>query len=89
MLAAKVEDMLNTVVRQIAFYKFERLVHLERRNGELTAERIGQLWMSVQGESLGPAIELGSRATRPIGPISAISSIRRSTSTPTHSAIAS
>ena len=36
MLAAKVEDMLNTVVRQIAFYKFERLVHLERRNGELT-----------------------------------------------------
>ncbi len=58
MLAAKVEDMLNTVVRQIAFYKFERLVHLERRNGELTAERINQLWMSVQGESLGPAIEL-------------------------------
>ena len=58
MLAAKVEDMLNTVVRQIAFYKFERLVHLEHRNGELTAERIGQLWMSVQGESLGPAIEL-------------------------------
>jgi oligoendopeptidase F len=59
MLAAKVEDMLNTVVRQIAFYKFERLVHLERRNGELTAERIGNLWMSVQGESLGPAIKLG------------------------------
>ena len=58
MLAAKVEDMLNTVVRQIAFYKFERLVHLERRNGELTAERIGQLWMSVQAESLGPAIAL-------------------------------
>jgi oligoendopeptidase F len=59
MLAAKVEDMLNTVVRQIAFYKFERLVHLERRDGELTAERIGQIWMSVQGESLGPAITLG------------------------------
>ncbi len=58
MLAAKVEDMLNTVVRQIAFYKFERLVHLERRDGELTAERISQLWMSVQGESLGPAIVL-------------------------------
>ena len=58
MLAAKVEDMLNTVVRQIAFYKFERLIHLERRSGELTAERIGELWMSVQAESLGPAIEL-------------------------------
>jgi oligoendopeptidase F len=60
MLAAKVEDMLNTVVRQIAFYKFERLVHLERRKGELTADRISELWMSVQGESLGPAIELKS-----------------------------
>src|SRR5271157_3246942 len=58
MLAAKVEDMLNTVVRQIAFYKFERLVHLERRKGELTAERISELWLSVQAESLGPAIEL-------------------------------
>ena len=60
MLAAKVEDMLNTVVRQIAFYKFERLVHLERRKGELTADRISELWMSVQAESLGPAIELKS-----------------------------
>ena len=59
MLAAKVEDMLNTVVRQIAFYKFERKVHLERKNGELTAETIGGLWMSVQAESLGPAIKLG------------------------------
>jgi oligoendopeptidase F len=58
MLAAKVEDMLNTVVRQIAFYTFERKVHLERRNGELTSDRICELWMSVQGESLGPAIEL-------------------------------
>jgi oligoendopeptidase F len=58
MLAAKVEDMINTVVRQIAFYSFERKVHLERRNGELTADNICDLWMSVQAESLGPAIEL-------------------------------
>ncbi len=58
MLAAKVEDMINTVVRQIAFYTFERKVHLERRNGELTADKICELWMSVQAESLGPAIEL-------------------------------
>jgi len=58
MLAAKVEDMINTVVRQIAFYTFERLVHTERRNGELTADKICELWMSVQSESLGPAIEL-------------------------------
>jgi len=59
MLAAKVEDMLNTVVRQIAFYMFERKVHTERRQGELTAEQIGALWMSVQGDSLGPAVTLG------------------------------
>jgi len=59
MLASKVEDMLNTVVRQIAFYSFERKLHIERRNGELTAEQICDLWMSVQGESLGPAIEFG------------------------------
>ena len=58
MLAAKVEDMINTVVRQIAFYSFERKVHTERRNGELTADKICDLWMSVQNESLGPAIEL-------------------------------
>jgi oligoendopeptidase F len=58
MLAAKVEDMINTVVRQIAFYTFERKVHLERRSGELTSDKICELWMSVQSESLGPAIEL-------------------------------
>ena len=58
MLAQKVEDMINTVVRQIAFYQFERAVHAERRNGELTAERIGELWLEVQVESLGPAITL-------------------------------
>ncbi len=58
LLAGKVEDMINTVVRQIAFYSFERAIHTERRNGELTAERIGEIWLSVQGESLGPAIEI-------------------------------
>src|ERR1700710_1017903 len=58
LLAGKVEDMINTVVRQIAFYSFDRAVHTERRNGELTAQRIGEIWLSVQGESLGPAIEL-------------------------------
>ncbi|MHC2088475.1 M3 family oligoendopeptidase [Methylobacterium sp. CM6244] len=58
MLAAKVEDMINTVVRQIAFYLFERKVHLARAEGELTAEQINGLWMSVQAESFGPAISL-------------------------------
>jgi len=58
MLAGKVEDMLNTVVRQIAFYSFERKVHEARRAGELTADQLGALWMEVQTESLGPAIEL-------------------------------
>jgi oligoendopeptidase F len=57
MLAAKTEDMLNTVVRQVAFYQFEALLHRERRSGELLPERIGELWMQVQTESLGPAFE--------------------------------
>ncbi len=54
-LASKVEDMLNTVVRQIAFCEFERRIHDARAQGELTAEQIGDIWMSVQHESLGPA----------------------------------
>ena len=58
LLAAKVEDMINTVVRQIAFYNFERKVHTERRDGELTSDRLGEIWLDVQRESLGPAIEL-------------------------------
>ncbi len=55
MLASKVEDMLNTVVRQTAFYQFETLLHNERRSGEIMPERIGELWMQVQTASLGPA----------------------------------
>jgi oligoendopeptidase F len=58
MLAAKVEDMINTVVRQIAFYTFERAIHIERKSGELTADCISELWLDVQRESLGPVIEL-------------------------------
>ncbi|MEL7092092.1 MAG: M3 family oligoendopeptidase, partial [Pseudomonadota bacterium] len=57
LLAGKVEDMINTVVRQIAFYDFECKLHDARRGGELTPEDIGALWMSVQGESLGPAFD--------------------------------
>ncbi|MEK6216502.1 MAG: M3 family oligoendopeptidase [Boseongicola sp.] len=55
LLAGKVEDMINTVVRQIAFYDFECKLHDARGQGELTPDDIGELWMSVQGESLGPA----------------------------------
>lgn len=58
MLASKVEDMINTVVRQTAFFKFERNLHAARRDGELTPDRIGEIWMGVQGESLGPALKL-------------------------------
>ena len=57
MLASKVEDMLNTVVRQIAFYQFETRVHDERRSGEILPERLGEIWLEVQRESLGPAFE--------------------------------
>ena len=58
MIAGKVEDMLNTVVRQIAFYTFERKVHEARRQGELTPDQLDAFWLEVQQESLGPAIEL-------------------------------
>jgi oligoendopeptidase F len=57
MIAGKVEDMLNTVVRQIAFYTFERKVHEGRRKGELTSDQLNQFWLEVQRESLGPAID--------------------------------
>jgi oligoendopeptidase F len=57
LLAGKVEDMINTVVRQIAFYDFECKLHAARREGELTPEDINALWMSVQAESLGDAFE--------------------------------
>ena len=56
MLAGKVEDMINTVVRQVAFYEFERRLHDKRRQGELLPDEINALWLGVQGESLGPAI---------------------------------
>lgn len=58
MIAGKVEDMLNTVVRQIAFYQFERKVHEARRAGELTSDQLNAFWLDVQKESLGPAIDL-------------------------------
>ncbi|WP_416898674.1 MAG: M3 family oligoendopeptidase [Minwuia sp.] len=59
MLASKVEDMINTVVRQTAFYEFELRLHRKRRDGELAPEEIGQIWLDVQRESLGPAFEFG------------------------------
>jgi oligoendopeptidase F len=59
LLARKTEDMLNTMVRQIAFCDFERRFHDERREGEVTAERIGEIWLDVQRESLGDAFNFG------------------------------
>jgi len=56
LLAGKVEDMLNTVVRQIAFHEFETKLHDQRRQGELPADRIGEIWMETQAKSLGPAL---------------------------------
>lgn len=59
LLASKVEDMINTVVRQIAFYTFERKVHTARKEGELTPERLNAIWLEVQAESLGDGIRFG------------------------------
>ena len=57
LLAGKVEDMINTVVRQIAFYDFECKLHAARAEGELTPDQINEIWMSVQAESLGSVFE--------------------------------
>ena len=57
LLARKVEDMLNTVVRQIAFHDFEWQFHTRRKNGELTPDQIGDIWMDVMRQSLGPAFK--------------------------------
>ena len=57
LLRSKIEDMLNTVFRQVAFFKFEREVHLKRSHGELTEEEIGKIWMDTQKESLGSSIK--------------------------------
>ena len=58
LLAGRIEDGLNTVVRQIAFHRFETRFHDERAAGELSVERIGEIWMEEMGASLGPAITL-------------------------------
>ena len=55
LIAGKVEDMLNTVVRQIAFHEFESRVHEERKSGELSKDRLCNIWLQVQADSLGPA----------------------------------
>jgi oligoendopeptidase F len=59
LLASKVEDMINTVVRQIAFYTFERKLHSARKEGELTPDQINAIWLEVQAESLGDGIRFG------------------------------
>jgi oligoendopeptidase F len=58
LLAGKIEDGLNTVVRQIAFHRFERRFHEARKDGELSPDQIGRLWVEVMAESLGPAVTL-------------------------------
>jgi oligoendopeptidase F len=56
LLASKVDDMINTVIRQIAFFEFERTVHEHRRKGELTAEDIGDIWVATQQDAVGEAV---------------------------------
>ncbi|HLD95780.1 MAG TPA: M3 family oligoendopeptidase [Alphaproteobacteria bacterium] len=58
LIAAKVEDMLNTVVRQVAFYEFEKQVHLKRKEGELSSKELNEIWLSTQKEALGEAVNL-------------------------------
>jgi oligoendopeptidase F len=61
LLSSKVDDMINTVVRQIAFFEFERTVHAKRRNGELTSEELGDIWIETQKEALGDSINIDTK----------------------------
>ena len=88
MLAGKVEDMLNTVVRQIAFVTFEKRLHDERREAELTAERIVRDLAGRPEREPRAGASLRRGVPNGTGPISPTSSIRRSMSTPMPSAIA-
>ena len=88
LLAQKTEDMINTVARQIAFYSFERRCTRSARRGELTSERIGQIWLRGAGREPRSGHRAAARATRPSGATCPTSSIRRSTSTPMPSATA-
>ena len=85
LLAGRIEDGLNTVVRQIAFHRFETRFHDERLQGEVSQQRINQLWLEEMAASLGPSVKLNPGYEH-WWPTSATSSIRRSTSTPTPSA---
>ena len=86
LLAGKVEDMINTVVRQIAFYDFECKLHAARREGELTPDDINALWMSRAGRKPWATPSSSWTGTRPSGPTSPTSSTRPSTSMPMPSA---
>ena len=58
MLAARVEHSLNAILRQVAFYSFEKEVHRRRSEGELTADELADIWLGVQREVLGPSVNL-------------------------------
>jgi oligoendopeptidase F len=60
LLAGKIEDMINTVIRQISFYDFEKQIHDKRKEGELTSEDISEIWMNISKESLGDSFEFDS-----------------------------
>lgn len=64
LLAKKVEDMINTVIRQIAFYRFEKLVHNARKERELSSDELCDFWLSVQEESLGDAVDVSAEEYR-------------------------
>ncbi|MGI8413822.1 MAG: M3 family oligoendopeptidase [Solirubrobacteraceae bacterium] len=61
LLAERIDDAIATVFRQMAMNRFEHLVHTRRRGeGELSAERIGELWTETQAELFGDSVEMTS-----------------------------
>jgi oligoendopeptidase F len=59
LLASNLEDQIATVFRQIAMNRFEHAMHTARREeGELSIERLGELWAETQTAMLGDSVEL-------------------------------
>ena len=62
LLSTKVNDMINTAFRQIAFHFFEKRAHDERKVGELSHERLSEIWVEEMKASLGDYVKVGDNA---------------------------
>ncbi len=59
LLTGQLEDAIATTFRQIAMNRFENLAHNERRDqGELSADRLSELWIECQSALFGDSVSV-------------------------------